>query len=271
MAPVQVKNSFSSIGAIDAGIPPTSLQLRLSITPTSLRYFVLSQTHQQVIFFGDYILHHVNSAEELVQRFERIVEKDEVLQLPFNKVVVGFNDKYTLVPAELLFLMNLTGQLTQRRDDTEIVFDKPTGLTESVKKAFNAVAFTHLSSSLFSLQQIYKGQGGEKLFVNVGVSFFDIVVFTGDGKLKLMNRYEYQTASDFIYFLLLCCEELKIDRDEVELVLLGEVNLQSKIYELCYRYFKTINFLIPSDGVQFSKAFDNFPKHLHFNLYNLNI
>ncbi|MBP6731978.1 MAG: DUF3822 family protein [Chitinophagales bacterium] len=271
MAPVQVKNSFSSIGAIDAGIPPTSLQLRLSITQTSVRYFVLSQTHQQVIFFGDYILHHVSNPEELVQRFERIVEKDEVLQLPFNKVLVGFNDKYTLVPAELLFLMNPNGQLTQRCDDTEIVFDNPIGLTASVNRAFSSATFTHLSSSLFSIQQIYRGQGNEQLFVNVGVNFFDIVVFSADGRLKLMNRYEYQTASDFIYFLLLCCEELKIDRDEVELVLLGEVNLQSKIYELCYRYFKTINFLVLSDGVQFSKAFDSFPKHLHFNLYNLNI
>lgn len=271
MAPAQVKNSFSSIGTIDAGIPPSSLQLMLTVSQTSVKYFVLSQTHQQIIFYGDYILHHVNNVAELASRFEQIIEKDEVLQLAYARVLIGFNDKYTLVPAELLFLMDTRDRLTQKCGETEIVFTKPEDLLSVINGSFKKVSFAHLSSSFFSLPQHYSAEAGEKLYVSIGLNFFDIVVFNSNGKLLLMNRYDYQTATDFIYFLLLCCEELKTDRDTVELVLLGEVNQQSKIYELCYRYFKNISFLSPANGVQFSKAFDAFPKHLHFNLYNLNI
>ena len=105
--------------------------------------------------------------------------------------------------------------------------------------------------------------------MNVSQSYLDIVRFDGEKKLKLMNRYDYQAATDFIYFLLLCAEELKIDRESTELVLIGEVDIQSKIYDLCHRYFRNISFIAKPEAVNFTKAFDAFPKHLHFNLYNL--
>jgi len=263
-----VKNSFSSIGEVEASISPSSLVLKLSVTHNALRYFVSSHTHQQVIFFGDYTLHHVSDEKELAQRIEKIFEKDEVLQLPFSKILIGLDEKYSLVPKEFSSLISRDNQMTQSCGDTEIAFTSKEEITKTLKRLFTGPRILHLNSTylhLFSETETVS----KKLFVNVSSAHFDIIRFDADNKLQLMNRYEYKAATDFIYFLLLCAEELKIDREQTELVLSGEVETESKIYDLCYRYFRNISFITKPDNVNFAKAFDDFPKHLHFNLYNL--
>lgn len=269
MALAQVKNSFSSIGEVDASVSPSALMLKVSVTNNSLRYFVLSQTHQQIIFFGDYTLHHVGNAIELAQRIEKIFEKDEILQLSFSKILIGLDENYSLVPNEFSFMINRTEQLTQQCTGAEIVFESSDTLVQTLRKLFSNAELLHLNSTYLHLLPDYLSDSTERFFVNVSQSYLDIIRFDNENKLKLMNRYDYQSATDFAYFLLLCAGELKIDRENTELVLIGEVEVQSKIYDLCYRYFRNISFITKPEAVNFTKAFDAFPKHLHFNLYNL--
>ncbi|HLP52467.1 MAG TPA: DUF3822 family protein [Chitinophagales bacterium] len=270
MAPAQIKNSYNSIGEIDTDTHPSTLELKLCVTNTSLRYFVLSASHQQVIFFGDYTMHHISNTNELVQRIEKIYEKDEVLQLAFGKVLIGIDEKYSLVPAEFSFMINRNEQLSQDCNGTEIVYEYPGQLVSVLQRLFAGAQLLHLNSTYLKLLPLYD-DGARELFVNISKGHLDIIRFDAEQKLQLMNRYEYQTATDFIYFLLLCSDELKIDRENTKLVLLGEVSMQSKIYELCHRYFKNVSFITAPEGVQFSKLFAEFPRHLHFNLYNLSI
>ena len=269
MSSAQIKNSFSSIGEVDASLSPSSLILKIAITNHSVRYFVLSQTHHQIIFLGDYTLHHVTNFDELAAALEKIFQKDEILKLSFAKILIGFDDKYSLVPAEFSDLLKKSKQLSTRCVDTDIVFENSLQVMETLKNFFSCVEFLHLNSTYFNLLPNYLTDSSEKLFVNVSKNYLDVIRFNEQKKLQLMNRYEYQTASDFIYFVLLCCEELKIDRKNVELVLSGEIDIQSKVYDVCYRYFRSISFIKKPDNLHFSKAFEMYPKHLHFNLYNI--
>ena len=271
MSSAQIKNSFSSIGEVDASISPSTLVLKLAVTNHSVRYFVLSQTHQQIIFFGDYTLHHIANSDELAGAFEKIFEKDEILKLPFAKVLIGFDEKYSLVPAELSHMLKKEGQLSNRCVDTDIFFESSYVLVQTIERLFSRAEFLHVNSTYFNFLPEYLNDSSEKLFVNVSKNYLDVIRFNEQKKLQLMNRYEYQTASDFIYFVLLCCEELKIDRENVELVLSGEIDIQSKVYDVCYRYFRSISFIKKPNDLHFSKAFEMYPKHLHFNLYNLSV
>ncbi|MFN8323617.1 MAG: DUF3822 family protein [Chitinophagales bacterium] len=271
MTSAQIKNSFSSIGEVDAGIAPSSLVLKLSFSNDAVRYFVSSITHSQIIFFGNYTLHYINQASELAQRLEKIFEKDEILQLPFAKVLIGVNTNYSLVPDEFSFMINRLDQLTNRIDQTELVFECSDQVVSVLKKQYSGFELIHLSSTFLKVLPKYNSENGERLFVNVGPNYLDIIRFDSLNRLKLLNRYSYEAATDFIYYVLLCCEELSINRETTELLLIGEVDIQSKIYDLCYRYFRHISFIQKPEEVNFSKAFDIFPKHLHFNLYNLSL
>ena len=269
MSSAQIKNSFSSIGEVDASFSPATLSLKLSINQHSVRYFVVSQTHQQVIFLGDYSLHHVTNSSELAVALEKILEKDEILKLPFAKILIGLDGKYSLVPGELSHIVKTENELVSRGSETDIVFESPALVLQVLKRFFEQSELLHLNATYFNLLPEYFDASKEKIFVNVSKGYLDIIRFNSENKLQLMNRYEYQTASDFIYFVLLCCDELKVDREQTELVLLGEVDIQSKIYDMCYHYFYSITFIQKPDGIYFSKSFESFPKHLHFNLYNL--
>lgn len=269
MATAQVKNSFSSIGEVDVQIPASALTLKLSVNKSALRYFVVNQALQQIIFFGEYTIHHAGNPVELAERIEKIYRNDEIMQLHFSKVVVGLDEKYSLVPSSFSFLINRTAQLSQTCFDTEIVFENPKEIMDTLLRVFPKAEFRHLNATYFYTLLEYSVNISDKLFVNVSPAHLDIILYDTNHTLKIMNRYSYQAASDFIYFVLLCCDELRIDREQTELVLIGEVDIQSKIYDLCYRYFKQIAFIQKPENIQFSKAFDVFPKHLHFNLYNL--
>lgn len=272
MLSAQIKNAFVSIGEVHSTLLPSTLALKAGISAKYIRYFVQSTTHNQVIFFGEYTLHHVDSVEDLCQRLEKTVEKDDVLQLPFAKTFIGLDGPYTLLPKTFSFpAKNSDNQFSQgiERLGLNMIFEADMMLVNKLKGLFENPAVMHINSSLLNYFPDLIEKGQQKIFVNIEQNHFDVLAFNGAGGLQIMNRYEFKTQTDFIYFLLLCCEQLIIDREKTELVLSGEADIQSKIYDVCYRYFRFISFVRTPEHVHFSRAFDIFPKHLHFNLYNL--
>lgn len=269
----QANSNYLSIGELDPSISPSSLVLKLAVTPHSIRYFIQSVTHSQIVFFGNHTLHHVEDENDLFNRLQRIFEKEDVLQLSYSKVLLGINSHYSLVPADVNFSNLKDHEITVRQKislaDLNIVFPVGLKLLNKVNSLFRQCEIVHLSSSLLNILPYYLQDENNKLFVNVDPEEFEVIRFTEQGKLQLMNRYPYKTATDLLYFLLLCSEDLKLDREKVELVLIGEVDMQSEIYALCYEYFRNINFIQQPTYLYFTKAFDLLPKHLHFDLYNL--
>ncbi len=273
MTTAQIKNAFTSLGEVDASMLPSSLELKLAITNSAVRYFILSRPHQQIIFFGNYTLHHINKNDDLAFRFEKIVERDEILQLGFGTTVVGLDTPYSLAPAELSYMLKGYTQRSQKfsGQELDLIFDNNSEVESAAGRLLKGPALRHLNSTFIALLPQYLDENSDRLFVNVSQTYVDIIRYDSTKKLQLMNRYEFQTATDFIYYVLLCCEDFKIDREKTELILAGEVDIQSKIYDMCYRYFRNISFIQKPESMHFSRAFDMFPKHLHFNLYNLGV
>lgn len=269
MTAAQIKSAFTSIGEVDPSLLPASLTLKLLVTPSSLRYFVLSQTHQQVLFFGNYALHHVNQPQELAYRLEKIFEKDEVLQLKFGQVLLGMDTPYSLVPSEMALMFADWQKQSQKLDaiGAELVFERNDALQQTAARLFGSIKTSHVIATF--IKQLPAAECQNKLLVQVSSDHLDIIRWNDNGGVDLLNRYEYQTATDFIYYVLLVCNDLKIDRETSELVLAGEVDIQSKIYDMCYRYFRNISFIQKPEHLHFSKAFDIMPKHLNYHLYNL--
>ena len=274
MSSAQIKNAFISIGEIDAAVQPGTLVLKLSVSQQYVRYFVQSLTHNQIIFFGEYTLHHIETMRDLTLRLERIYEKDDVLQLAFAKVIIALDGAYTLLPAafaattengETINSQTITGL------DLNMSFEVDTLLKENLSVLFPHHETVHINSSLLTNFAAAVEKEQQKIFANIDQYHFDAIAFDENGQLRLMNRYEFKTQTDFIYFLLLCCEQLNLDREKTELVLSGEVDIESKVYDVCYRYFRFISFIRKPENINFSKAFDIYPKHLHFNLYNLEV
>lgn len=267
VALTDIKNTFASIGELDAAVPPSSLLLKLAVSQQAIRYFVQSITHRQIIYYGQHTLHHVESDYDLVQRLERIFEKDEALHLGYSQKIIGIDTGYSVVPAGMFFPDGSANQmqLSQKIENKglEIVYSIETNLYYKIKALFGNCTFAHLNSGLLS------GETTKGLFVNLNSTYVDILHWGENGQLQLLNRYQYKTDTDFTYFLLLAANELGIDRNEEELILLGDIELPTDIYDRCYQYFKHIKQITAPNNVYFSKPFEAFPKYLHYNLYNL--
>jgi hypothetical protein len=269
MTSAQLKNAFSAIGELDATLQPASLQLKISVDFSGIRYFVYAKTHQQIVFFGQYTFHHITSETELCERVQRIVEKDDVLQLNFAEVLIGANAPYSLLPAELSFMKDPNSHAEACMHNTMLLLHSPAPLLEqTLQSCFNHTAFIHLNASLVRYLATLE-RNDTPLYVQVSADHLDVIYFKPDGTLQIMNRYEYKAASDFIYFVLLVAEEINFDRESLPLVLLGEIDIQSKVYDYCYRYFRHIEFIEKPEPIEFAKAFALYPKHLHFPLYTL--
>lgn len=270
MVAAQIKNSFTAVGEIDSSISPSSLILKLAVTNSSLRYFVLNNSHNQVLFYGNYTLHHVTDSAELCQRIQRVFDKDDVLQYKFAETLIAFDSQYSLLPSQLSYMSgegNLSQQCTENGID--LFFAKDNLLIELLDTLFRSPKYLHLVSSFMHLLPAYVEDDEQKLFLNISPQYFDVVHFNADKHLQIMNRYQYKNEADLIYYVLLYCDEMKLDREKLSLVLIGEVDVKSKIYDICFRYFSNISFIEAPQTISFTKAFDKYPKHLHFNLYNL--
>lgn len=270
MTGAQLKNSFTSVGEVDASVLPSTLTLHITANFQQLAYFILSNVHRQVIFFGKYALHHIKTEVDLCETIRSIKQKDELLNLKFGSVVFASDNNYELVPDEFLFLTNPLNSDIESLSTLQlsVVSRKSELLQKTAFELFSNCHWKHMNISLLKKLVGYMDDTTDKLFVQVGNDYLDVLRFDEQKQIQLMNRFSFQAANDFIYYLLLCANDLKIDRNKTELVLIGEVDIQSKIYDLCYRYFLNISFIQKPENIHFSKAFDLFPKHLHYALYN---
>jgi hypothetical protein len=269
----QLKKTFTQVGELDASIPPSSLSLQLSVTSNAIQYCIQSLAHSQVMCFAEYTLHHVENDSDLVRRLDKIYQTDEVLQLRFGKVIVGIDGDYSLAPPNFNFDAPADNGISLKQKlealELDFHFSIDYALNYKLKSLFPDCSIQHLAASFLSASFVSRTTIDDPLFMHISASHFDIVRFQTDGQLQLMNRFVYKSDSDMLYFLLLCCEKLQLDREAVHLILSGEIEEQSAAYDLLYNYFRNVSFSKPGSELQFSKSFDEAAKYRHLELYNL--
>jgi hypothetical protein len=152
----------------------------------------------------------------------------------------------------------------------ENVWAMPGNIYQLVNAHFSGVQIYHHASPLIEtlLLQNKNRESGEKVFVNVRKSWFDIVVLNGNS-LMFYNTFRYKAKEDFIYFLIYVLEQLNLNPETIDVVLLGEVLKVSSVYEVTYKYIRNISFGKRSSDYEYSYVFDDMPEHFYFNLIHL--
>jgi len=79
----------------------------------------------------------------------------------------------------------------------------------------------------------------KQVFVHIQPSHFEIVVVRNQ-KLLLFNSFEYGTTTDFLYYLLYTLEQLLLNPETVQVLLLGNVDTDSPLYEAAYTYIRNV-------------------------------
>jgi hypothetical protein len=257
--------------------------LSLELSEHGFAYTVLDAGRQKYIVLEQFNYKSTTIAA-MLEEFENIVKNNKRLKHGYKRVKVNWiTKKSTLVPMAL-FEKEKKGDYLKfnceinsdelvhlnhlKNIDAVVVYAIPALVADKVKYLFRNAFITHFSSTLLENLYIrYKNQSEVSLIIHMQATHFEIVIFK-DKKLLLFNSYKQESTEDFMYYLLASCEQLKINTSELKLMLYGEIEKNSAVYDILKQYIKNISFGERTENYKYSYVMHSLPEHFYFNLLN---
>lgn len=209
------------------------------------------------------------------------------LKNPFKTVRIAYEGKKcTLIPGPLFDsqeaenFLKLNFQLPAdehiladhlQQFDNYNVYSIPKNLEDSVKKLFPAARISSLSTIL--LQTVWMNFktriNANRIFLHIKDKSFDILIY--DGRLiRFFNTFTWMVAEDVAYFLIFVLEQLGMNPEQSSVVLLGNIDRGSNLFELVYRYVKNMEFGRRNETFKYSPVFDIIAPQSYYPLLNFN-
>ncbi|CAN5184239.1 DUF3822 family protein [soil metagenome] len=259
--------------------------LEMQISPENLSIVVLDNLTNDFLAFENYPLRKINSEQTLAFQIDKIIGDHEWLGNGFKRTDACIvTEKFTLVPAPFFDssktkdYLNFNESVDEndnvlndvlRNADARNVYAISADLEKSLKKLSSAIRIRHHFSPLIERTlSRYKNKTGRRALAHIQGQRFDLVISDG-GKLLLANCFNFQTSEDFIYYLLFACEQLKMNPEELELEISGEIETDSALALITKKYIRNIQFGQRPVEARFTKGFEQFPAHFYHNLFSL--
>lgn len=204
---------------------------------------------------------------------------------PFHsRRVIYSNGRSTLIPSTLFledeienyFSFNLEkGKddivLCDRLEDLGIVnvYAMPEQVNSDIARIFPGSKQCHVSSVLIDCLYVnYKNlMGAGKMFLNIREEEFDLVIFSGK-QLRYSNSFPFRVPEDLIYYVIFVMEQMNLNPEEIPLILLGTTDKKSRIFEMLFRYVRTVEFAGRNETYGYSYIMDDLPGHWYYTLFN---
>lgn len=264
------RNFFNAIGDPADVRGDGTEHLKLSIDQRHIRYFISRE--EANVYYGEYALQSVSTDAELREQLEIILDKDAFLSKSFSLVYILWSGGFEIVPT-IFYEEEETDDTAGVNDimsgEARFVFDKAEGIAQLLRSKYPAALHYHSGAVLIETLRRTGQTESQNLFVNVSAGRIEIVYFDASGALRIYNQYEYRSTQDYIYFVLLVADEMGINRAETRAVLMGEVSQDSQLYDMTTRYFRSVTFAKEPADRTFTAAFEGYPMHFNYPLYNL--
>ncbi|MCB9361481.1 MAG: DUF3822 family protein [Flavobacteriales bacterium] len=259
-------------------------QLFLNIDFNAVTYTILNTQNNTFIGLEKYLLNDIFNDYSLVEPLIKIINQTVLLKQPFKSFNVAYvNHRATLIP-NVLFKndeLKTYHQFNFSTQEEDVFYaDKLINLPahnvyaipDFITNLFNPIEkvnFLHFSSSLIEASILHAKKTANDLVIDVHIlpSSFQMMVVKNQS-LELYNSFPYQTSEDFIYYVLFVLNQLDIKPKDINIRLLGEVDKNSAIYEILYKYSNSITFGKRPENLKFSYAFEEIPQHHYYSLFN---
>ena len=225
----------------------------------------------------------LNSAEALLTPVEAIFEENILLQQKYKEVnVCHANELATIVPTDYFDENNLSSYLEKNIKVLKtdfIAFDQLktipavsvfipfVNINNFLFTQFGSFDFNHISNILLDkLSLLSKKKDTEQVYIHVNSSNFELMLFN-KGELIFYNSFSFQTAEDFIYYILFSFEQLKLNTETIDTVLFGEIEKDSELYKIAYQYIRILNFF-NSVNPKLTEEFEMVSKHAFYTQLN---
>ncbi len=274
----KTKNSLSTDNSFKRNL---SIQLSLD----GFSFCVYTSHSNEILHFDSFKFENEQriSPYRHLELIETIFNSENSLNDSFNLVnVIHFNNLVAQVPKAIFNKNNLADYLkytVKVLENDFITYDElPSSeivnvyipfvnINNFIFDKFGAFNYRHSSSVLINkLINQNKQISNTLCFVHVVDSSFEIVVLKNN-KLLLYNNFSFKTKEDFIYYILFVAEQLHLNPEEFELYLLGDIEKESELFSITYKYIRNVKFYENhSNQLNISEL----SPHSHFTLLNIN-
>lgn len=216
-----------------------------------------------------------------------ILNANPWLKSPFKTIRIAYEGrKSTLIPGpffdaqEAEHVMKLNFQMSPdehvladhiQQFDSYQVYAIPKGPEESVKKLFPSARISSLSTVLIqTVWMNFKTRiNANRIFLHIKDKTFDILIYDGR-QIRYFNTFTWMVAEDVAYFLIFVLEQLGLNPEQASVVLLGNIDRGSNLFELIFRYVKNIEFGRRNEAYKYSPVFDLVAPQSYYPLLNFN-
>jgi len=153
--------------------------------------------------------------------------------------------------------------------DTYNVFSIQESTLSAITGIFPRIRISHMTSILIeSIWINYKNRiNASRVFLHMREKNFDLMLFDGR-QMTYFNSFPHLNAEDVTYYLIFILEQLSINPENISIVLLGNVERSSNLFELLLRYVRQIEFGRRNDTFKFSYVFNQVSPQAFYPLLN---
>ncbi len=264
-------------------LPSTAYHLTVGLHKNALQYAVFDAEKNKFVAFAHKYIQGIHNKNKYFEHFGLFVSEHEMLQLPYIDVrIVYETQQATLVPdalfdaSEAATFLRFNQQIGEedeicydklRNNESANIFAVPNGWRHALNIPQSKIHH-HASVFIESLQLANKHSiKPHQVYIQVHATFFDMMVLDGR-KLMFYNTFTYRTAEDFMYFVLFVYEQLKMSPEQTGVVLMGEIVEHSALYDLLYKYIRSIAFVETNLTIQNSHILNDVAPHVFYSLLN---
>jgi hypothetical protein len=260
--------------------------LCLEIGISGISYCIYHKQKNTFLGLESIRFERIGNEAEIVPFFEQILKEANWLGETFQNVLVVVNNpNNSLVPLALFnendkkLFLEFNQPIAEnatilfdilRNTQSANVFSISEILLNYVENLWPGSKKIHYSSCVIeSLSNHFKNRTNNKtIYLNVREESFDIVYFK-DSKLFFYNHFRFKSKEDFIYFLLIVMEQLKLSPEETKVELTGKIVEGSEIFVILNEYIRNSSFIDKNESFQYSPVLTDQICQRNFVLLNV--
>jgi hypothetical protein len=150
-----------------------------------------------------------------------------------------------------------------------VIFSVHKSINEIIDRYFNSARILHHAGAMIEsiLPRYRHSEQRNPVFVNIRTGSFDIIVLR-DGKMLYCNSFNWKANEDLVYYLIFVLDQLDLNPENVPVLLAGNVETSSGLFELLQRYIRHVDLIKNPESPKQGIAIPHESEYKFYDLLN---
>lgn len=263
--------------------------LSIELSPGGFSYAILDTERFEYIALESFDFGYPLDHNNIALAAEYIIQSNDILKGEFQKVSIAYvSPQFILIPEELYLdtERNTIVDFNIDIDESEFavnvdmlnnlnarsLYPAPKAIINMINEHYPINHFRHYSTPLIEaiMYNVLTYNNNSDIILHLNNGFFEIIVIE-NGTIKIIKAFSFVTYDDLMYYVFYTLENMGMDAENLDLLIIGNVSIESELYKNIKLYFRSVEFGNRNDLYKYSDDFDNIPHHYFYTLLNLNI